>query len=56
MIVTYDVRILVNWKHFNVLTGAVEILVPIVSKSLLARAKLVITPILPDRVITQAYV
>lgn len=54
--VTSDVLILANWKHFNVLTGAVELLVPIVSKSFLARAQLAVTPILPDRVITQAYV
>lgn len=54
--VTYDVLILANWKHFNVLTGAFELLVPIVSKSFLARAKLALTSILPDGVITQAYV
>lgn len=54
--VTYDVVILANWKHFNVLTGAVELLVPIISKSFLARAKLAVTPILPDRVITQVHV
>lgn len=54
--VTYDGLIIVIWKHFNVLTGAVELLVPIVSKSFLARAKLAVAPILPGRVITQAYV